>query len=156
MSIRETLITAEQAADIRRRADNERAHFQRITGGKRNYLTAEEVATRTADETVSNEEKGKLEQFEVWRDLPERLFVYVKESDPQPRRCAGEGPQIVATVWTGEPLGYGTAGKVYRDNFGGKRRPVWVRIAGVDYSGTAFVSSGDYARLRKMKKQHAA
>lgn len=147
-----TLITPDQAADIRARVEKERAYLARVTGGKRNYLTRGEVAARLPSETTSNDEKGALEQFEILRDLPDRLFVYVGETSPQPKRCPGEGAQVRATVWTGHVLGYGTWGQVYRDNFGGRRRPIWVRINGVDYVGTAFVSAGDYARLRKCKR----
>lgn len=152
MSIRDTLITGEQARDIRRRAEGERQHFARITGGKRNYLTAEEVATRTAAETVTNEEKGRLEQYEIWRDPPERLFCYIR---PDTEGKTGHGSAgIVATVWTGLPLGYGSQGPEWRDNFGGRRRSVRVTIAGHVYSGTAFVSSGDYARPRRIRFPH--
>lgn len=130
MSIRESLISAEQAADIRARYD----------------------ANPEANDTT-NEERGKLEQFEVWRDKPAALFAYVKFSDYSGNVRQGV-PQAhdkaCVTVWTGDALGFGHCGKVWRSNMGDKRASVSVTIAGEHYSGTAFVSAGDYCRLRKV------
>ena len=139
--IRDQLISAERAADIRRRYEA----FEVWRNGRASYHPSE-IPADVLPFVTTNEERGELERFEIFRDKPERLFCYV---------WIGEGgcPEVRAKVWTGELLGYGSAGPIWRDNFGGKRRSVRVTIAGETYSGTAFISSGDYARLRKISKK---
>lgn len=144
MSIRETLITADQAADIRKRVN--------AMEGASHGPIVEEI--RLLRQGVTNEERGKLEQYEVWRDKPERLFAYIQFFDVMGNLRVGKPSPYdkgTVTVWTGQPLGHGTCFKVWRDNFGGQRASIRVTIAGETYSGTAFVSSGDYCRLRKVK-----
>lgn len=151
MSIRETLISARKAKALRARAERNAqwsAQFRKPNGWT--VITAEEAKTCPRDARITNEERGQLEQFEVWRDKPERLFAYASADE---RNSVGTpyGNACKVTVWPGQPLGYGAWGKPYRDNFGGTRRSVHVRIAGCEYSGTAFVSAGDYCRLRRIK-----
>lgn len=133
MSIRDELITPEQAADIRERADA----YAAWVGNRRSYRP-EEVPTNAR---LTNEERGLLEQFDVWHNPPDRLFAYADLNGPQPK----------ITTWPGTTLGFGTRGRAYRSNFGDLRVPLWVRIAGVDYSGTAYVDAGQYCRLRRVK-----
>lgn len=142
--IRDTLITPEQAADIRRRYDA----FEAWRGNRASYHP-DEIPARVRPFVTTNEERGKLEQFEIFADPPASLFCYV---------WIGEGysPEVRAKVWTGDLLGYGSAGREYRGNFGDKRRPVAVIIAGFHYSGTAFVGAGDYARLKRGKRARPA
>jgi hypothetical protein len=61
----------------------------------------------------------------------------------------------VATTWTGDILGEVTAsGGDWRDNFGGTRENITVVLrGGTVYHGTYYKSSGDYARLKKAKRQ---
>lgn len=130
MGIREELISAAEAADIRARYD----------------------ANPEANDTT-NEERGRLEQFEVWRDTPPALFAYAKFTDYSGNVRQGK-PQAhdkaSVTVWTGAPLGYGHCGRVWQSNLGDWRASLTVTIAGETYSGTAFVTAGDYCRLRKV------
>jgi hypothetical protein len=146
MSIRETLISAAEAADIRARVDA----FEAWRGNRSSYHPSEVPA---GVPIVENADKGKLEQFEVWRDTPAALFAYVKFTDYSGNVRQGK-PQAhdkaCVTVWTGDPLGYGHCGRVWRSNMGDTRASVSVTIAGETYSGTAFVSAGDYCRLRKV------
>lgn len=103
---------------------------------------------------MTNEQRGKLEQFEVWRDKPARLFAYVRIDDYSGKRRTARGvrphDKASVTVWTGEPLGFGHVGNVWRSNFGDRRASVCVVIAGVTYSGTAYIDAGDYCRLRRV------
>lgn len=139
MGIRETLISEAQASEIRARVDA----FERWRNGRTSYHASEVPADVPQ---TTNEERGRLEQFEVWRDKPSDLFAYIK-AHPH----AADTGACVVTVWTGAPLGYGRWGSVWRSNMGDKRRSVSVTIAGETYSGTAFVSAGDYCRLRKVR-----
>jgi len=142
MSIRDTLISGDEARDIRARVDQYAEwaeQFRKPNGWT--VITPDEQ--KRAPVTVTNEERGRLEQYEVWRDPPESLFCYVSP--------LGDG-RIKAAVWTGDPLGFGNWGDEYRSNFGDGRRSVRVIIAGYVYSGTAFVTAGDYARLRRGKR----
>lgn len=150
MTIRGELISPQRAAGIRRRLATHEAwaeQFRKPNGWT--VITAEEM--KGAPVKVSNEERGLLEQFNVWRDPPERLFCYVGADEL--KRAGSSG--IKATVWTGHPLGFGHWSAPYRGGFNSERRSVSVIIAGYHYSGTAFVSSGDYARLKRGKRHHA-
>lgn len=141
MAIVDNLISPETAADYRRRnaAYNAWAEQYRQRNGW-TVIPAGAVPPEGAE--ISNAERGLLEQFDVVTAPPEKLFAYVE---------FGPYGQTTVKVWTGEPLGYGEAGSEYRDNFGGRRRNVCVTIGGARYGGTAFVSAGDYVRLRRLK-----
>lgn len=144
MSIRDTLITPQLASGIRRRCERYAAwaeQFRQPNGWT--VIPAEQV--KRAPVKVTNEERGKLEQYDIWTKPPERLFCYVSPLN--------DG-RVKATVWTGDPLGFGNWGDEYRDNFGGRRRSVSVIVAGYHYHGTAYTSAGDYARLRRGKRHN--
>ena len=129
------MINHEQAADIRRRLDALSAWLREH---KRNSCKPEEIAHLNPP---TNRELSALEVWEFTTSPPERKFLYVDA-----RNC-------VATTWTGEQLGTCSLGREYRDNFGGKRRPITVRaINGYTYHGTYYASAGDYARVRKGKR----
>lgn len=139
------LISPEVAAEYRGRStrhDVWALQFKKPNGWI--VITPDEQKTCPADAQISNDERGKLEQYEIVSDPPASLFAYVR---PDHDRASA----VTVTVWTGEPLGYGVWGPVYRDNFGGERRTVRARIGGADYSGFAPVSAGDYCRLRRVK-----
>lgn len=90
---------------------------------------------------ITNDERGKLEQYRFHQERPAAYFLYINE---------GEGR---ATTWTGDTLGAVSFGREYRDNFGGKRVPITVRaINGAVYHGTYYKSSGDYARVKISKR----
>lgn len=162
MGIRETLISARKAKALRARADRNAAwsaQFRKPNGWI--VITKEEQKTCPRDARITNEQRGKLEQFEIWRDKPERLFAYVSfhereiasrysEAKRQARDVRAYD-QARVHVWTGEPLGFGMCGKVWRSNMGDRRASVSVMIAGERYSGTAYIDAGDYCRLRKVK-----
>lgn len=62
-------------------------------------------------------------------------------------------PKKLATTWMGDVLGtIVQAGKPYRSGFRDRRVNIRVRgINGLLYAGTAFLDSGDYARIELMK-----
>ncbi len=103
--------------------------------------------------TATNDDRSAIEVYEFCRDKPDRYFVYVSHVDhgiATPRL-----EPLNVTTWTGELLGrISSYGPRYRDNFGGIRQSIHVRaITGEVYHGTYFASSGDYARIRKSKRQ---
>lgn len=162
MSIRETLISARQAKAWRARADRYAqwsAQFVKPNGWT--VISKDEQKTCPRNARMTNEQRGKLEQFEVWNDKPQHLFAYVsfheREVFSRANKPARETRDIRATdearvkVWTGDMLGFGTCGKVYRSNFGDRRASINVMIAGEHYSGTAYIDAGDYCRLRRCK-----
>jgi hypothetical protein len=133
------MITQDQAADIRQRNDALMAWVDSIRGknGWAGYRP-EDKPTHVPD--VTNDERSALEIFEFCSNPPDKYFLYINED------------KHTATTWTGDVLGQVTFGSEYRDNFWGKRQPVWVRgINGKQYHGTYFKSSGNFARIRQSK-----
>jgi hypothetical protein len=136
MTIKDELISAETATQIRANVDT----FNAWLGDRRSWRP-EEVPSHIVQ--VTNDQKGELERFETFRDMPSKLFVYVKIYGAN---------DVTATVWTGQPLGHGKASTAYRSNFGDRRRSITITINGQKYHGTAYVDAGDYARLTKSKR----
>lgn len=104
---------------------------------KGNFLTAEQAA-HPDYAACDNAMRGRVEQFEIFRDKPARLVAYLS-SDV--RRV---------TVWTGDELGAVRMGAPYRSNMGDKRYPFRVNIAGAEYAGIGYGGGGMYARLRRL------
>jgi hypothetical protein len=130
------MITPEQAHDIRARNDALMAWVDSIRGknGCASYRPEDKPANVP---DVSNDERSALEVFEFCSNPPDKYFLYINET------------QRTATTWTGDLLGHVTFGREFRDSFGGKRQPVWIRaINGKQYQGTYFKSSGNYARVK--------
>jgi hypothetical protein len=97
------------------------------------------------------------EVYEWKRNPPQKYFVYVSLTMHQGTLgTIHTYPHAIVTTWTGEHLGNATVGLPY--NGGGfcasKRRAIWVKgNNGVNYHGTYFESSGDYARITADKHQ---
>ena len=92
----------------------------------------------------TNEERTLVEIYEFMRDKPERYFVYVDEQKQE------------VTTWTGFTIGKCTLGPVYKvPAFGGfpsKRQSIRFKaINGCEYYGTYYTSSGNYARVKRVK-----
>lgn len=100
-------------------------------------------------ETVhgSNEEIGRLEAADFLRARPAKYFAYHTAKQSGLHR----GDHI--TTWTGDELALIVwAGHPFRDGFGGLRQNFRANTRdGVTYSGTAYLSAGDYVRLRAVK-----
>ena len=116
-----------------------------VKSSGKNYLTRadQKKLERLMGGELTNEMRSAHEIFTFNNEKPEKYSVYV------------DFKKNVVTTWTGEVIGtISWSGSEYRDNFGGKRVNLDVRMNNGDlYYGTAFVSSGDYATIRKKKDQ---
>jgi hypothetical protein len=91
---------------------------------------------------VTNDDRSAIELWEWKHNPPDKYYLYVSEEKQD------------AHTWTGQSLGTCRFGREWRDNFGGKRRSVTVfGNNGVKYFGTYFKSSGDYAMIKRAKRQ---
>lgn len=122
---------------------NIEADFIRTSG--KNYLTRQDhkLLEKLMGGELTNDMRSAHEIHIFNKEKPEKYSVYI------------DFKKNVVTTWTGEVIGkISWSGSEYRDNFGGKRVNLDVRMDNGDlYYGTAFVSSGDYATIRK-KKDH--
>ena len=142
------MITAEQAADIRRRNDAADRWLRRHRSGRGGWVSydpKDPAIPPFVRNQPSNEERGELEVFEFVRDRPDRYFAYYSDDWRELR------------AWPGQKLGDITyRGPIYRTGFGGAAQMRHIRaraITGDDYAGTCAVSGGTYCRLKKMKRR---
>jgi hypothetical protein len=94
----------------------------------------------------ANAERSRAEVAEFTSEQPDQYFAY---------HSAGRGNLArgtLITTWTGDPLGRVLeAGEPYVSNFGDRRQSFRMLSAGMcSYSGTAYLSAGDYVRMRKV------
>lgn len=91
---------------------------------------------------LTNEERSQLEVHRFVTDPPDKYFAYFDKALTQVR------------TWMGDKLGDITSrGREYRSPMGDRRVNVTVQgINGRTYTGTCFVSAGDYCRLRMVKR----
>lgn len=117
---------------------------------KRNYLTAEE--TKHPDYAAcDNDMRGRVEQYEILRDLPEMIFAYIGEGKKNGMGCDRlRGQSYPVTVWTGHPIGNATLGSKWRiDSYMSSHMYQWyARIGGREYTGRG-PGVGMYVRLRE-------
>lgn len=152
-----TIQTIDEATHARERAicDRAAAYAESIMceGGdtrRRNYLTADEAAAPEYA-ACDNEMRGRVEQYEILRDLPERIFAYLGEP------VGGDFP---VTVWTGRPIGKARAGTSWRvwSGYGTRMTQFYARIGGREYTGRGH-GSGMCIALRETaesKRKRAA
>lgn len=109
------------------------------TKRRRNYLTAAEAA-HPDYAACSNEMRGRVEQFELNRDKPEKLLAYV----------SGDGLRV--TTWAGDALGdVQTITKTARINKWGERLcTIRAKIWGHRYYGIGY-GHGMCVTLRKIR-----
>lgn len=126
------ITSAEQYQALREKIRIHDEEVRSITGDKGGSYDPAKLVQPIA----SNEEKSAVECYEFQFNPPAKAFVYI-------------GKEYV-TTWTGQRLGLIVGrGREYRDNFGGTRQTIRFRgINGFFYSGTYFVSSGSYARVK--------
>jgi len=121
------------------------AKFEAWRGNRTSYYPSE-VPKDIA--WVNNDHRSQVEVYEFVHQQPEKYFAYVKRNLVAPGVVDNK---VSVTTWTGQILGYGYLGSRY---FCGRsaRYPIrFTAINGVKYSGTYFVSSGDYCRVKKVK-----
>lgn len=113
---------------------------------KRNYLTKEE-ASAPAYAVCNNEMRGRVEQFEILRDMPERFIAYLETGKPD-----NAGARLAVGVWVGDSLGYAVVHTVgaRRGVEGRGQRFGRAKIGGVEYSWQG-PGAGMYAIFRKIK-----
>lgn len=123
----------------------------------RNYLTAAEAA-HPDYVACDNAMRGRVEQFEILRDLPETVFAYIG----QPNRNGMGVDRILGqtypvTVWTGLPIGFATMGSQWRVNshLGSHMAQFYARIGGREYTGRGF-GSGMCIALRETAESKRA
>ena len=122
-----TTISPETYAAERAIVDRADAYWQRIAPG-RNSLTAEEAA-HPDYAACTNDMRGRVQQFEILRDLPERFTAYVGD-------VASPGVRYV-TVWTGLPVGTCRLGAGWKANSytGSRMYQIEAHIGGRTYTG---------------------
>lgn len=102
---------------------------------------------------LTNEQRSAAEVAAFIAEKPDRYFAYhnAKQSGFDPVLRLHRGDRI--TTWTGEGLGtVKWSGDPFRDNFDGIRQNFRaLGINGITYSGTAYLSAGDYVRMREVK-----
>jgi hypothetical protein len=104
---------------------------------------------------VDNDMRGRVEQYELLNEKPDRVFCYVRVKPNEGtagRSAIFAGQELTLTVWTGLEIGRGRIFRVWTDNFGGRRAAFRATIGGRKYSGVYYFSSGDYARLNALKE----
>ncbi len=131
-------LSPEQYAIERAACDAANAAWQRITGGKRNYITAEE-AQDPAYAACDNAMRGRVEQFEILTNPPESFVAYMGEPDRQATNYVACRPWPV-TTWTGNRLGYArcTAKWRVRSWTGSHMHQFRAQIAEREYTGRGF------------------
>ena len=97
---------------------------------------------------VSNDQLSQIELYEFVNIPPDRYTCYVK------RETVSAGVvnrNITVTTWTGQVLGYGTLGSMFKCQ-NSLHYPIRFRgINGRDYYGTYYHSAGDYCHVKACK-----
>lgn len=133
-------ISAEQYATERAVCDKAEAYWQRVTGGKRNYITAEE-AQHPDYRACDNAMRGRAEQYELVHDTPERFVAYIQSGNRNGMGCDGVlGQSFNVTTWTGDKIGRATKGSTWRVNsfMGTHMSQFYATINGREFTGRSF------------------
>lgn len=116
---------------------------------KRNYMTADECK-HPDYAACDNDMRGRVEQFEILRDLPEQLTAYIGNREPNGmgvERMVGRSYPV--TVWTGLQIGNCTL----VEHSGGRWRfdrtyQCYATIGGREYTGRT-QGVGMYVNLKE-------
>lgn len=147
------VLSAEQYAIERAICDKAQAYADSVMceGGskrKRNYLTKEEAA-HPDYAACDNDMRGRVEQFEILRDLPEKLTAYIGNREPNGMgvdRLVGRSYPV--TVWTGLQIGNCTLVAHADHSHYEPRYQCYATIAGREYTGRT-QGVGMYVNLRE-------
>lgn len=117
-------------------------------GPRANFITAEQNKRKPRRlRAVDNEMRGRVEQFELLRDLPDQFTAYLESGKPD-----GQGARLAVTCWPGNPLGYAVVHTVgQRRNWHGERQRygrAWINGREYSWQGQG---AGMYARFRAIK-----
>lgn len=114
------------------------------------------MSTHTqSDVDARNRETSAREVAAFLAEKPDRYFAYwnARGRWSQP----GVRPELIAddliTTWMGDELAKIVwTGNVFGSGFGDRRQNFRaLGVNGVTYSGTAYLTAGDYVRMRKVK-----
>lgn len=143
--------TPEQYATERAIVDAAQAYAESImcdANGKRvrNYLSKEEAAAPVYA-ACDNAMRGRVEHFEIMRDLPDSFVAYVSSDSSD-----AIGGTVQIGVWTGNPLGRGTVCTIgkRRSQYGERQRYGRATIGGKEYRWQG-QGRGMYCTLRAVK-----
>ncbi len=97
-----------------------------------------------------NTMRGRVEQFEILRDLPDRFTAYLANDYSD-----HVGALIPVMVWTGDRLGTAFVRSIGKraNMFGERQRYGRATVKGVEYSWQG-PGAGMYAHFRKMKARN--
>lgn len=118
--------------------DKADAYWQQVTGGKRNWISREE-AEHPDYAAASNDLRGRVEQYEILTNPPERLVAYIGTLTHEERNRTNVASlrRYTVIVWTGEQIGTATQGAKWRVNswIGSHMAQYYATIAGREYTG---------------------
>lgn len=112
--------------------DTANAYWQaHATHGKRGSSMTAELAAAPEYAACDNAMRGRVEQFELLRDLPDRFCAYLESG-----KSDGAGARLNVTVWTGESIGQAWVYTIARrgNQWGEKQRFGRARIGGKLYA----------------------
>ena len=100
-----------------------------------------ELASHPDYAACDNAMRGRVEQYEILRDLPETICAYIGTR---------EGGSYPVTTWAGDVLGYATKGATWRvaGYVGTHMSMFYARIGGREYAGRGY-GEGMYITLRE-------
>lgn len=100
------------------------------THGKSGSSMSAELAAAPEYAACDNSMRGRVERFELLRDLPDRFCAYLKNGEPD-----GQGAKLAVQVWTGDKLGYAWIFTVAKrgNQWGERQRYGRARIGGKLY-----------------------
>lgn len=115
---------------------------------QRNWLSKDEAAAPEYA-ACNNAMRGRVEQFEILRDLPERFSAYLEYGVAD-----GIATRLNVQTWQGDKLGIATVSSVGRPHwrFGHQQRYSRAIIGGKEYSWQG-QGAGMVAHFRKLKGQ---
>lgn len=102
----------------------------------------------SSSEAITNEERSRREVAAFLADVPATYFAYQSHDVTVGHLRRYD----MISTWTGAKLAeVESVGTVYRSNMGDRRQSFRaIGINGATYSGIAFLSAGDYVRMRKV------
>lgn len=128
--------------------DAAQAYWQaNATYGKQGSSMSAELAAAPVYAACDNAMRGRIEQFEILRDLPNKFYAYLENGKPD-----GQGARLNVTVWTGDILGIAVVHTVskYRPQYSERQRYGRALIGGKLYRWQG-QGAGMYANFRAIK-----
>lgn len=148
------ILSAEQYATERAICDKAHAYWKANATRKASGWSSlsAELAAHPDYAACNNEMRGRVEQYEILRDLPDVIIAYIGNRI---------GQSYPVTVWTGLEIGTATRGAQWRVNscIGTQMAQFYARVGGREYTGRGF-GSGMCIKLRETaeskRSRHAA